>query len=194
MVDEIENKIKEIIEDKPLTKFRSKVAMFFKSQKRLIILISILLVVLLALGITFLPSGFKTISDMFKQGSGNIPAPTATPRPIPTGQKGFTVSQGDKTVPQFGSGVINPYDPAKGATQTVTIAIKFNKPINKVTATLKTDKKTSPPVEFKLISGTNTNGQWQGSWKVIDTYLYSYVLTLQAESGKSVGSAIITLR
>ena len=194
MVDEIENKIKEIIEDKPLATFRSKAALFFKSKKRLIILLSILFIVLLAVGITFLPSGFRSISDMFKQGSGNSPTPTSTPRPIPTGPKSFTVSQGDKTVPQFSTGIVDPYDPAKGATQTVTINVKFGKPITRVTAILETDKKTSPPVEFKLISGTNTSGQWQGSWKINDTYLYNYVLTLQAESGKSVGSVIITLR
>lgn len=194
MTDKIENKIKEITENKPLVKFRSKVAMFFKSKKRLIILLSILFVVLLALGITFLPSGYESISDIIKQSRDTVPTSTSSPRPIPTGPKGFTVSQSDKNVPQFGKGTINPYDPAKNANQTVTIGVKFGKPVTSVSAILKTDKKTSKPITFTLVSGTNTDGTWQGSWKMNDTYFYTYSLSLEAVSEENIGSITITLR
>jgi hypothetical protein len=193
MVDEIENKINEIIDNKPSVTLPSKAKVFFNSHKRLIILLSILFIVLVAVGITFLPTGLKTISDMFKQDS-HSPTSTASPRRIPSGPKGFTVSQADKTVPQFGRGEINPYDPAKGATQTLTITVKFKDPVTSVSAILRTDKQSSELIPLTLINGTNTDGQWQATWKITDTYLYNYALSLEAKSGKSVGVVEITLR
>ena len=129
-------------------------------------------------------------------GSGGkpTPSPTASPRPIPHGKIGFTVGQSDKTVPQFARGFIDPYDPAKGGTQTVTIAVKHTQPVIGVTAVLKTDNNISEPHPFKLISGSDTDGQWQGSWKVTDTYLYTYALVLNAESSDSSASVEVILR
>jgi len=120
--------------------------------------------------------------------------PTPTPQAIPHGKIEFTVVQSDSTVPQFGKGLIDPYDPAQGATQTVTITAKHSQPVTKVTAVLKTDHAVSTPVPFTLTSGTNTNGQWQGSWQITDTYLYTYNLVLQAESSNDSASVEITLR
>ena len=59
---------------------------------------------------------------------------------------------------------------------------------------MKTDHVVSRPYPFKLISGTNTDGQWQGSWKMDDTYLYNYLLTLTAESANKSATIEITLR
>jgi hypothetical protein len=116
-------------------------------------------------------------------------------RPIPHGPKGFTVGQSDKTVPQLRRGTLDPYDPQMGATQSATIAVKHSQPVNKVTAILITDHGMSDPISFTLINGTNTDGQWQGSWKVTDSYLYTYTLILRAESkNNNVGSVTITLR
>ena len=122
------------------------------------------------------------------------PTPTPTPRPIPHGKKGFTVGQSDKTVPQFSRGFIDPYDPEKEASQTVTIAVKYSQPVTKVTAVLKTDHAISTPVLFTLTSGTNTNGEWSASWRIGDTYLYTYRLVLNATSGTKTGSVEVTLR
>lgn len=122
------------------------------------------------------------------------PSPLPSPRPIPHGAKSFTVGQADKTVPQFSKGSIDPYDPAQGATQTVTITAKHSQPITKVTAVLKTDNTASPAYSFKLISGSATDGQWQGSWPVDDTYLYTYALILDAASASGSASVQITLR
>lgn len=122
------------------------------------------------------------------------PTPTPTPRPIPHGKIGFTVGQSDHTVPQFSQGFIDPYDPEKEASQTVTIAVKYTKPVTNVSAVLKTDHAISNAVLFTLISGTNTNGTWQGSWLMTDTYLYTYNLVLQAESASGSASVEITLR
>lgn len=123
------------------------------------------------------------------------PTPTPIPRPIPHGKKVFSAGQSDKTVPQFSKGSIDPYDPANGATQTVIITVKHTQPVTKVTAILKTDHTISTPVPFTLTSGTTTNGTWQGSWTVTDTYLYKYQLVLQAEStGSKPASVVLTLR
>lgn len=124
----------------------------------------------------------------------DIPTPTRTPRKIPHGKMEFSVGQSDKTVPQLSKGSIDPYDPENGTTQTMTIAVKHSQPVDKVTATLKTDNATSQPYFFRLVKGTNTDGEWQGSWKVTDTYLYTYVLTLNAVSSDSLGMASIALR
>src|SRR3972149_11367602 len=48
------------------------------------------------------------------------PTATPTPRPIPHGKWGFSVSGGDKNKPQMSRGFLDPYDPAKGAHQTIT--------------------------------------------------------------------------
>jgi hypothetical protein len=124
-----------------------------------------------------------------------IPTPTPTPRPIPHGPKGFSVSQSDKTVPQFGSGTIDPYDPAIGATETITVAVRHTIPVTKVTAVLKTDHTISAPIPFTLKSGTSKNGQWSASLHITDTYFYTYGLVLQAGSVSGPGASVeITLR
>lgn len=138
-------------------------------------------------------TGYKPAGN---QGT-SLPEPTPTPippRPIPHGKIGFTVGQSDKTVPLFGRGFVDPYDPAKGSTQTVTIAVKYTKPVTKVTAVLKTDNNISQPYPFKLISGSDTEGEWQGSWQITDTYLYTYALVFNAESSNKSGSVEVTLR
>ena len=123
------------------------------------------------------------------------PTPTPLPpRPIPHGKIGFTVGQSDKTVPLFGRGFIDPYDPDKGGTQTVTISVSYKNPVSKVTAILKTDNDTSEAYSFKLVNGSDTEGEWQGSWKVTDTYLYTYALVFNAESSNKSGSVEVTLR
>ncbi len=122
------------------------------------------------------------------------PFPTPTPRPIPHGKTGFSVSQADKTKPQFGRGNIDPYDPSQGSKQTVTISVKDEQPITQVTAILKTDNVVSQPYPFQLISGSTTDGQWQGSWTVDDTYLYIYNLVLEATSSRGQSTVEITLR
>lgn len=146
----------------------------------------VLIVVSFSLGYYLFKSGliakwfnsFKTDSNF----STFSPIPTPTPRRIPHGKIGFTIGQADKTVPQFGKGSIDPYDPSKGGKQTISVEIKHSSPIKKVTAQIKTDSSVSEAYEFELISGTKMDGVWQGTWTVEDTYLYSYGLVLKAES------------
>jgi hypothetical protein len=120
--------------------------------------------------------------------------PAPSPRPIPHGKIGFSVGQADKTGPQFGRGDIDPYDPPQGSKQTVTISVKDEQPIIQVTAILKTDNTISQPYSFQLISGSVTDGQWQGSWTIDDTYLYTYNLVLEATSSRGQSTVEITFR
>lgn len=177
---------------------------FIKSHKRLSVMLLILfLFIFITIIVLFESKSYSpdnTILGSLKKGKVALsptptPTPRPSPRPIPSGKIGFNVSQGDRNIPQLRAGSIDPYDPANGANQTVTITVLHPQPITKVTGQLKTDNNTSSPIQFTLISGTNTDGQWQGSWKVTDTYLYVYDLVLRAESvdGKSA-SVTITLR
>jgi len=122
------------------------------------------------------------------------PSPLLSPKPIPHGKIGFSVSQADKTKPQFSQGEIDPYDPPKGGRQSVTISVRDEQPVSQVSAVLKTDNAVSQPVSFKLISGSDTDGTWQGSWTLTDTYLYTYNLVLTAVSSRGQASVEITLR
>jgi hypothetical protein len=126
--------------------------------------------------------------------SGKKPETLNKINAIPHGKIGFSVSQADKTIPQMRRGYIDPYDPAEGSTQTVTINVKYSQPVSQVVAVLKTDHKTSDPYQFKLISGTDMDGQWQGSWTATDSYLHKYNLIISAVSTNSTASAEITLR
>lgn len=135
----------------------------------------------------------KTGQNLETQTPSPSPTPT-TPRPIPHGKTDFSVSQADKTKPQFGRGNIDPYDPSQGSKQTVTISVKDEQPITQVTAILKTDNTVSQPYPFQLISGSATDGQWQGSWTVNDTYFYTYNLILEATSSRGQSTVEITLR
>ena len=122
------------------------------------------------------------------------PSPLSSPKPIPRGKIGFSVSQADKTKPQFSQGEIDPYDPPKGGRQSVTISVRDEQPVSQVSAVLKTDNAVSQPVSFKLIDGSAADGTWQGSWTVDDSYLYNYNLILTAVSSRGQTSVEITLR
>lgn len=121
--------------------------------------------------------------------------PSPTPKPIPHGSSDFFVSVGkEKKGPRMGKGTINPYDPEIGGKQGLTIAIADTVPVTKVVAILKTDKKTSEPHALLLGTGTNMSGSWTGEWVVDDSYLYTYVLSIQATSASGTSSVDITLR
>lgn len=175
-----------------------------KSNKTVLELI-ILLVIILIIGIVVLlsplspfasssPSKFSFLLPS-KESSAPSPSPLPTPRPIPHGEIGFSVGQSDKTVPQFGKGSLNPYDPELNSTQTISVAVKFESPISSVTATVTTDNQTSDPIPLSLVSGTYQDGTWQGSWVVTDSYLFTYSLVLEANSqDHRQNSTEITLR
>lgn len=120
--------------------------------------------------------------------------PTPSPKPIPHGSKNFMVSVGsDIKGPRMGKGTIDPYDPALGGKQKLTIEVNDTVPVQKVVATLKTDKKTT---EHALTAGpgVTNKGNWSGEWIVDDSYLYTYVLSIQATSASGTSTVDVTLR
>lgn len=92
--------------------------------------------------------------------------------------------------------IIDPLDPKPEETQTVTIkALDVNKsPIKEITVTLVTDNKSESHT-LKRINGTDLNGTWQGSWKISDSYDYTYRATLKAKNEANlVQSVTLTFR
>lgn len=124
-----------------------------------------------------------------------VNSPTPSPKPIPHGAKNFYVSIGSEVKgPRMGKGTIDPYDPVVGGKQRVTIEVNDTVPVQKVVATLKTDKKTSEPHMLTAAPGVTNKGNWSGEWIVDDSYLYTYILSIQATSASGTSSVDITLR
>lgn len=124
-----------------------------------------------------------------------VNSPTPSPKPIPHGPKNFYVSIGSEVKgPRMGKGTIDPYDPAVGGKQRLTIEVNDTVPVQKVVAILKTDKKTSEPHMLTAAPGVTTKGNWSGEWVMDDSYLYTYILSIQATSASGTSSVDITLR
>lgn len=119
--------------------------------------------------------------------------PTITPEPIPHGPKGFSISGGKHNAPLFGRGRIDPYDPQQGETQTIIINIQSQSPVTNVQAILTTDHQENQ-IPMELVEGSETDGKWQGSWQVNDTYLHIYKLTIKATNSENTQEATLILR
>jgi len=120
--------------------------------------------------------------------------PTPSPKPIPHGTKNFMVSIGsDVKGPRMGKGTIDPYDPVLGGKQKLTIEVNDTVPVQKVVATLKTDKKTTEHI-LTANPGVTNKGNWSGEWTIDDSYLYTYILSIQATSANGTSSVDVTLR
>lgn len=121
--------------------------------------------------------------------------PTPSPKPIPHGPTDFFVSVGKEVKgPRMGKGTINPYDPEMGGKQRLTIAVSDTVPVTKVVAYIKTDKKTSGPHQLLPGTGTSMSSNWTGEWTVDDSYLYTYVLSIEATSASGTSRVDVTLR
>jgi len=156
----------------------------------LLTMLVLFVVVIFSINKTYVPTDSGPTSiESDKRAPANIPTPTRVPRPIPHGKTEFTVSTGKGSPgPLMSQGFIDPYDPKLGGIQTLVIEVA--EPVEKVTAILITDNKTSPEYQLKKIKGTT----WQVSWKVNDSYLYRYVLTIKATGPTGTSKIDITLR
>ncbi|MFZ2026349.1 MAG: hypothetical protein WAV30_03630 [Microgenomates group bacterium] len=124
-----------------------------------------------------------------------VNSPTPSPKPIPHGSKNFYVSIGSEVKgPRMGKGTIDPYDPVVGGKQRLTIEVNDTVPVQKVVAIIKTDKKTSEPHMLTAGAGVTNKGNWSGEWTMDDSYLYTYILSIQATSASGTSSVDITLR
>lgn len=124
--------------------------------------------------------------------------PKATPTPAPKrlvqGRQTFSVSSTDKTKgPQFSEIVVDPYDPAVGRDQTMTITIADTVPVIQVTVTVATDegRKSYP---MKLVSGGATRGVWQATWNVEDSHEVTYNASFMAKDSTYTDTVTLTMR
>lgn len=122
--------------------------------------------------------------------TGFTSLPTPAPiHPLPTGTQEYTFMFGKDVIgPKIQKVTINPLTPAKNGTQTVSVAIKNDSAVTRATATLYTDREQHA-YELKLASGSATDGSWAASWKITDTYNYTYYLKflLQSKTGDWTG-------
>jgi hypothetical protein len=95
------------------------------------------------------------------------------------GKQRYTISQNHHS-PNFTQAIIDPEDVRVGQKQTMTVTLGDEKaPITEVIAEIQTDIGIIKN-PLKLISGTNQNGVWEGSWIVRDTHDTMYVTTFKA--------------
>jgi hypothetical protein len=152
-------------------------ASFPKISKRLLIELLILLVAILSAALTF---------NYYRQGGKfqSSPPPLSTPpptRPLPSGKQTYIYGSRNVAGPVPSEVTIDPLTPAVGATQTVTVKIKFTSPVTSAGVILNTDNKvTKFPLE--LTSGTTTDGIWKGTWAMPDSYDHIYYLQFDIKS------------
>ncbi len=150
------------------------------------------------IGILLILAGFAYFyakKDMMQNARKVVPTPTATPtpRPIPHGKIGFGVGGSVPEAPKFGRGFLNPYDPAKGTSQVVSIEMTDTVDIESITGVMKTDHEQYQ-LTFSLVEGTKQKGRWEATWTVTDSYLYTYELNLRAKNAKTSDNVDIMLR
>jgi hypothetical protein len=159
------------------------------------VIVVVLVLVAIGLGVfTFKDSlslfWFRSIRPQIVR---RIPQPTPTPRPIPHGKISFSVGGSNITGPRFGNGYLDPYDPAVKTNQIVRINVTSATPVVSVYGVMQSDHK-SQNFPFTLVSGTETQGEWEGKWLVNDTYLYNYSLEIHAINARGSNLVGMTLR
>lgn len=172
------------------------------SQQAVPLLAMVVVVALVGAGVWFVLSnrgGFKS-TDSQVGGPTAVPTPTLIPTPTPTptlllhGKETYTISQGPEVKgPKITRAVIDPLDPQTGQNQTVTVKVNHQAPVLSVGLKLTTDNKNKT-FPLTRISGTDTDGEWQGSWIMEDTYLYNYLMEITAKTTADQSSVMLTIR
>lgn len=117
----------------------------------------------------------------------SAPTPTPTATYLKPGKETYVYSWGEGTnVPKMNQVDIEPHDPKKGQTQTVTAKFTHTTPIQQVSLQLFSDKETNTH-SMEKSEGTDNNGTWTGKWTVNDTVLYRYDLRFLVKAdGKEI--------
>lgn len=163
-----------------VSKFLEDIAPGGKYSKYSIsVLIAIGVVMAVLATLNFIPT------DQLKKIFGlPVPTPSAA-KPVKTVCPNYAIPKGAHTyLTSYGPGVtgpkrqtttFDPLDPAVGQNQTVTVVLKNDSPVTDATATFFSDT-TSQIAKFKLISGTTSEGTWQLTWKIKDSYNCQYLI------------------
>lgn len=165
------------------------------SSKTLTVLARLVLVLLLGASFWFGKDYLKTMK-VFPV-SSQTPAPATssdsqpadsfsrTPYTLPSGSQTYRFSHGEGVVgPKIQIATIDPLDPQNGDTQTITLEIESESPVQSAVIIVSTDNREKT-LNLGLISGDSQKGKYQGSWQVDDTYenKYSFRYILTSETG-----------
>jgi len=126
----------------------------------------------------------------------NIWEPAKPPiKPLAHGKQTYLVSGGKKGAPKPTEVVIDPLDPAQGATQSATVKVLAMEagPVTKVSIQLITDSKNKI-YPLQLTSGTDLDGIWGATWVMEDSYNYKYQMAIKAENAQDSWSVTLTFR
>lgn len=184
------------IPDSRLKKIKEK---FGKVPKHIWFLSAFLIITLIALAILYpalLSELAKKSLEPFSQTQEENKEDIVVPEkpyviPLAQGRRIYNISGGTKGGPQMTQAVIDPLDPKPSQIQTLTLKANNLKPIIEIKATVITDNEESVN-SLKLIQGSNTDGVWQGSWRIKDEYDYNYQIELVAKNNEEIES-IVTL-
>lgn len=181
-----------------LNKIKEK---FKKVPKHIWFLSALLIISLIALAILY-PAllselAQKTLEPFYQtqeDASTSTKSPAEPPiTPLAQGKQIYNISGGTKGGPQMTQVLIDPLDPKPSQIQTLTLKANNLKPIVEIKATVITDNKNEESVNtLKLISGTNVDGVWQGSWRIKSEHNYNYQIKLVAKNNENIES-IVTL-
>ncbi len=119
----------------------------------------------------------------------STPKPTTKPSPIPlkpdNGTKGtYQIGQGVHSGPTVRQVVFDPLDAKKDQNLKILVKIESSKPLINVKGVLGEDS-GSQQIDFKLVNGTKTQGEWEGNVSLESSVLYTYSLTITATDGTS---------
>jgi hypothetical protein len=130
----------------------------------------------------------------------NVSLPYYHPTPPPSCQYLYpsgsqTYSVTTKTIPKIYQIIVNPLNVGYLASQTVSASINDanGNPITSVTGFAITDNKTTP-FNLTLVSGSEINGVWEGSWNLTDSICQRYQVKIQAQSESGTSHVTLTFK
>lgn len=109
------------------------------------------------------------------------------------GEQVFIVSSSNE--PRITKLIFNPLDVIFGGTQLVTVEVKDNNgnPITSVEAAAIIDNSTTP-FSLSLVSGTDVEGTWQGTWMLQGTNCSIYQVSIDATSASGTSNVTPSFR
>lgn len=123
-----------------------------------------------------------------------IPSPSPTPTKLFHGKETYSVSRGtDATGPNISSVTLDPLDPDEQESQTISVKASNADPITAVSLSIRTDYQTTTLTPV-LTDGNATDGTWSAAWKIPESYLYNYIVTVKVTSGQQTTTIPVTIR
>lgn len=118
-----------------------------------------------------------------------------TPPPIGHGTQVYKISGAVEGLPRITEVTLIPEDPEMNSSQTISVKTNYTSPIQGVEVVLHTDDYKDTTYPLTLSSGSPTDGEWKGTWKVNNSYNYIYRVTVKVKNEQNlVQMATITLR